>query len=64
MVTYKDWHKMLPYALYAYQITVKTSIRVTPYSLVYDMKVILLIEVKIPSLQVLVKANLEDSKCV
>jgi hypothetical protein len=37
VVTYKDWNKMLLYALYAYRTTIKTSISATLYSLVYEM---------------------------
>ena len=33
--TYKDWHEMLPLALLAYRTSIRTSIGVTPYSLVY-----------------------------
>ncbi|KAK5773142.1 hypothetical protein PVK06_049447 [Gossypium arboreum] len=45
--TYKDWHEKLPFALYAYRISVKTSTGATPYSLVYGMEAVLPIEVKI-----------------
>uniref|UniRef100_A0A2N9GD11 RNase H type-1 domain-containing protein n=1 Tax=Fagus sylvatica TaxID=28930 RepID=A0A2N9GD11_FAGSY len=31
--TYKDWHEHLPYALCAYQTSVRTSVGATPYSL-------------------------------
>ena len=50
--TYKDWHEKLPFALYAYRSTVRTSIRATLFSLVYEMEAVLLIEVEILSLQV------------
>ncbi len=52
-ITYKDWHDMLPFALRAYQTTVRTSTGATPYSLVYGMEAILPIEVEIPSLRIL-----------
>ncbi|KAK8345365.1 hypothetical protein V6Z12_A07G143200 [Gossypium hirsutum] len=48
--TYKDWHEKLPFALYAYRTSVRTSTGATPFSLVYGMKVIFPIEVEIPSL--------------
>ena len=48
--TYKDWHEKLPFVLHAYRTGVRTSIGVTPYSLVYGMEAILPIEVEIPSL--------------
>ncbi|RDX75442.1 Pro-Pol polyprotein, partial [Mucuna pruriens] len=60
VVTYKDWHEMLPYALHGYHTSVRTSTEITPYSLVYDMEAVLPIEVEIPSLRVLAKVELEE----
>ena len=50
--TYKDWHEKLPFALYAYRTTVRTSTGAIPFLLVYGMEAVLLIEVEILSLQV------------
>ena len=47
-VNYKDWHEMLPFALHGYRTSVRTSTGATPFSLVYDMEVVLPIEVAIP----------------
>ncbi|KAA3466833.1 RNA-directed DNA polymerase (Reverse transcriptase), Ribonuclease H [Gossypium australe] len=55
--TYKDWHKKLPFALYAYRTFVRTSTGTTPFSLVYG---VLRIEVEIPSLRVLSKLKLDE----
>ena len=60
--TYKDWHKKLPFALYAYRTGVRTSTEVTPYSLVYGMEAVLPIEVEIPSLRVLREVELEEAE--
>ena len=60
MDTYKDWYEKLSFTLHAYQITVRTSTRVTPFSLVYGMEVVLRIEIEISSLRVLMKAKLEE----
>ena len=62
--TYKDWHEKLPFALYAYRTGVRTSAGETPYSLVYEMDVVLPIEVEIPSLRVLKKVKLEEAEWV
>ncbi|KAA3473066.1 Integrase, catalytic core [Gossypium australe] len=51
--TYKYWHEKLPFALYAYRTSVRTSTGATPFSLVYGMEAVLPIEVEIPSLRVL-----------
>ncbi|CAL0323819.1 unnamed protein product [Lupinus luteus] len=53
VMTYKNWHEMLPFALHGYRTSVRTSTGATPYSLVYGMEAVLPIEVEIPSLRVL-----------
>ncbi|RDX92626.1 hypothetical protein CR513_25207, partial [Mucuna pruriens] len=62
VVTYKDWHEMLSFALHGYSTTIRTSTSVTPYSLVYGVEVVLPIEVEIPSPQVLIEAKLEKAE--
>ena len=57
-VTYKDWHEMLPFALHGYCTSARTSIGVTPYSLVYGMEAVLPIEVQMPSLWIMKDAGL------
>ena len=52
-ITYKNWNKMLLFALHGYRTTARTSTRATPYSLVYGMEAILPIEVQIPSLRIM-----------
>ena len=56
VVTYKDWHEMLPFSLHGYRTSVCTSTGATPFSLVYGMKAVLPVEVEIPSLCVLTEA--------
>ena len=58
-VSYKDWHKMLPFALHGYRTFVHTSTGATPFSLVYEMEVVLSFEVEIPSLTIL-ESGLEE----
>jgi len=62
VITYKDWHKWLPYALYAYRIVVRTSTGATPYSLVYKMEAVVPLEVEIPSLKVLMESRLDEAE--
>ena len=64
VVTYKDWHEMLPYALHGYRTSVRTSTGATPYSLVYGMEAVLPVEVEIPSLRVITEAKLNDAEWV
>jgi len=60
VVTYKDWHEMLPFSLHAYRTAVRTSTGATPYTLVYGMEAVMPLEVEIPSLRVLVDSELEE----
>ena len=62
VVTYIDWHEMLPFALYGYRTSVRTSTGATPFSLVYGMEAVLPVEVEIPSLRVLMEAKLIEAE--
>jgi len=64
VVTYKDWHEMLPFALHGYRTSVRTSTGATPFSPVYGMEAVLPFEVKIPSLRVLMETKLEKAEWV
>ena len=46
----KDWPEKLPYALWGYRTTERTSTNTTPFSLTYGMEAVLPIELEIPSL--------------
>jgi len=52
---------MFPFVLYGYRMSVRTSTAAIPFSLVYRMEALLLFEVEIPSLQVLMKTQLEEA---
>ncbi|XP_006598525.1 uncharacterized protein [Glycine max] len=62
IVSYKDWHEMLPFTLHGYRTSVHTSIGATPFSLVNRMEVVLPFEVEVPSLRILVKSGLKESE--
>ncbi|GAU47906.1 hypothetical protein TSUD_404660, partial [Trifolium subterraneum] len=62
VVTYKDWHEMLPFALHGYRTSVRTSTGATPFSLVYGMEAVLPIEVEIPSMRVLMETELAEAE--
>lgn len=61
VLTYKDWHEMLPFALHGYRTSVRTSTWATPFSLVYGMEAVLPIEVEIPSLRVMMDVKLNEA---
>ncbi|RDX78977.1 pol, partial [Mucuna pruriens] len=60
VMMFKDWHDMLPYALQKYHMSIRISMVATPYSLVYGTKVVLPMEVEIPSLRVLAEVELSN----
>ncbi|XP_039155796.1 uncharacterized protein LOC120287158 [Eucalyptus grandis] len=59
---YRDWLNRLPFALMAYRTLIRTSTKVTPFALVYNMEAILLVEVEIPSLRVLSQMELLEAE--
>ena len=44
--TSRDWSENLPFALWAYHTSFRTSIGATPYSIVYGMEAVLLVEIE------------------
>ncbi|WKA03771.1 hypothetical protein VitviT2T_021860 [Vitis vinifera] len=50
--TSRDWSEKLPFALWAYRTSFRTSTGATPYSLVYDMEAVLPVEIEMGSLRV------------
>nr|XP_027075869.1 uncharacterized protein K02A2.6-like [Coffea arabica] len=62
--THRDWHEKLPYALMAYKTTIRTSTGATPYSLMYGMEAVLPAEIEIPSLRILMEAQIEEAEWV
>ena len=61
-VSYKDSHEILPFALHGYRTSVRTLTGATPFSLVYEMEVVLPFEVEIPSLRILAESGLKESE--
>jgi transposase InsO family protein len=58
----RDWHDRLFEALWAYRVTVRTSMQATPYSLVYGSEVVLPLEVQLPSLRVIVHEKIANDE--
>ena len=61
---HRGWHEMLPYALYGYHTTARTSIGATPYFLVYGTKAVIPAEVEIPSLRFIQEDELSNAEWV
>lgn len=64
VVTYKDWHEMLPFALHGYRTLVRTSTGETPFSLVYGMEAVLPVEIEFPSLRLITNVKLDEAEWV
>ncbi|XP_070025611.1 uncharacterized protein [Nicotiana sylvestris] len=60
----RQWHEKLPFALLGYRTTVHTSVGATPYLLVYGTEATIPAEVEIPSLRIIVDAEIEDNEWV
>lgn len=55
---------MIPFSLYDYRTSIRTSIGATPLSLVYGMDAVLPVEVDIPSLRILTDVKLDEAEWV
>lgn len=55
---------MLPFSLHGYRTLVRSSTGETPYSLVCGMEVVFPFEVEIPSLRVIMEADLDEAEWV
>ena len=60
--TSRDWSEKLPFALWAYHISFRTSTGATPYSLVYGMEVVLPVEIEMGSLRVALKQQISEAE--
>ncbi|XP_049401665.1 uncharacterized protein LOC125865512 [Solanum stenotomum] len=60
----RQWHEKLPFVILGYRTTVCTSIGAIPYLLVYGTEAVIPAEVEIPSLQINVEAEIEDTEWV
>lgn len=55
ITSHRNWHSHLFSTLWAYRTSIRNAICITPFSLIYGFKVVLLLEVEIPSLHVSLK---------
>jgi len=56
----KDWYDRIGEALCAYRTTFWTLTQVTPYSLIYGVEVVFLLECQIPSLRIVIQEGLSN----
>ena len=60
--TSRDWSEKLPFALWAYHTSFRTSTGATPYSLVYGMEAVLPIEIEMGSLRVTLEQQISETE--
>ena len=60
--TSRDWSEKLPFALWAYRTSFRTSIGATPYSLVYGMEAVLPVEIEMGSLRVALEQHISEAE--
>ena len=58
--TSRDWSEKLPFTLWAYRTSFRTSTGATPYSLVYGMEAMLPVEIEIGSLSVALEHQISE----
>ncbi|RVW36411.1 Transposon Ty3-I Gag-Pol polyprotein [Vitis vinifera] len=59
--TSRDWSEKLPFALWAYRTSFRTSTGATPYSLVYGMEAMLPVEIEMGSLRVALEQQIPEA---
>ena len=64
VVTYKDCAEKLPFSLWGYRASIRSSTSATPYSLVYGSEAVLPIEVEIQFLRVLAEIKVLEEDWV
>ena len=60
--TFRDWLENLPFALWAYRTSFRTSTGATPYFLVYGMEAVLPVEIEMGSLRVALKYQIFETE--
>ena len=59
---FRDWSEKLPFVLWAYRTSFRTSIGAMPYSLVYGMEAVLPIEIEMGSLRVALEQQISETE--
>ena len=62
--TSRDWSEKLPFSLWAYCTSFRTSIGARPYSIVYGMQAVLPIELEMGSLRVALEKQISEAEWV
>ncbi|WCJ43869.1 hypothetical protein M5689_024578 [Euphorbia peplus] len=60
----RDWAEKLPFAIWGYRTTVRTTTGATPYSLVYGMDAVLPVEMEMQSLRVVLEEHIPETEWI
>ena len=60
--TSRDWSEKLPFALWAYRTSFRTSTGAMPYPLVYGMEAVLPVEIEMGSLRVTLEQQISETE--
>ncbi|WCJ43915.1 hypothetical protein M5689_024621 [Euphorbia peplus] len=60
----RDWAEKLPFAIWGYRTTIRTSTGATPYSLVYGMDEVLPVEIEMRSLWVVLEEHILETEWI
>jgi hypothetical protein len=61
---YQDWEDKLPFALWGYRTSIRTSIGMTPYSLVYGLEAVLPAEMEAKYLRKILESQIPEVEWV
>ena len=61
---YRDWADKLPFALWGYCTSIRTSTGMTLYSLVYGMEAVLTAEIEAESRRIILESQILESEWV
>lgn len=58
----RDWHNQIPYEIWEYQTSIRTSIEETPFSLFYGDDVQVPLKLEIPSLRISLHGDIPNEE--
>lgn len=62
VITYKDWAERLPFALWGYRTSIRSSTGATAQSLVYGMEAVLQVEMEVGSLRIMMESQVSKAE--
>ncbi|XP_074288642.1 uncharacterized protein LOC141613796 [Silene latifolia] len=57
---YREWPENIPFTLWGYRTSIRTTTRATPYYLVHVMEAVQPVELEVPSLRILLESQVPE----